>query len=30
MEYVVYGAAILIAIYLAIRLCLRHYFPPDT
>jgi hypothetical protein len=30
MESLLIGAAIAFALYIALRLALRHYFPPDT
>ena len=30
MESIVIGVAIAVVLYLAVRLALRHYFPPDT
>jgi hypothetical protein len=30
MEYLIYTAAVLIASYFAVRVVLRHYFPPDS
>jgi hypothetical protein len=30
MDRWIIGVAIVIALYIAVRLVLRHYFPPDT
>ena len=30
MESLIIGAAIIVALYIALRLALRFYFPPDT
>jgi hypothetical protein len=30
MENLIIGVAIVVALYVAVRLVLRHYFPPDT
>lgn len=30
MEGWIIGAAIIVALFIALRLALRHYFPPDT
>jgi hypothetical protein len=30
MENLIIGVAIVVALYVAMRLVLRHYFPPDT
>jgi hypothetical protein len=30
MEFVIIGIGIIVALYIAVRLALRFYFPPDT
>lgn len=30
MDSLIIGAVSLLALYVAVRLALRHYFPPDT
>ncbi len=30
MESLMIGAAIIVALFIALRLTLRHYFPPDS